>query len=89
MANNGNVAMPAAAQLRFYIGDPAHGGIPIGPDQLLPVMNGCGRTEELAITWNNAPKGTTTVWVVVDPLYTIAESDESDNRLSAAFTVGP
>ena len=89
IANTGNVAMARPSSVRFYSGDPAHGGTLIGDPQFVPVLDGCGSTVEVEVTWNNAPAGTFTVWAVVDPLSETVESDESDNRLSAVVVVGP
>ena len=89
VANSGNVAMPSATRVRFYDGDPAHGGSPIGSDQLIPILNGCGNTVQVAVTWSNAPTGTSTVWVAVDPFNVISESDKSDNQRSTIITVSP
>jgi hypothetical protein len=88
VANNGNVAMARPAQVRFYAGDPAHGGTVIGSTQVLPVLNGCGNATEVAVTWANPPAGASAVWVVVDPLNETAESDEADNQLMATVSVG-
>jgi hypothetical protein len=88
IASNGNIAMPAATHVRFYRGDPDHGGVLIGSDQVVPAMDGCGVTAEATLVWSDAPSGTSTVWVVVDPLNEITEDDESDNRLSATVAVG-
>jgi len=89
VANNGNVAMSRASYVRFYAGDPAHGGTLIGADQTLPVLDGCGNTAQVAIIWSNAPSGPATVWIVVDPFNVITESDESDNQLATDITVSP
>ena len=89
VANNGNIAASSAIHIRFYDGDPANGGSQIGPDQFLTAIDGCANTKQVTLTWSDAPAGMSTVWVVVDPLNMIAESDESDNRLAATISVGP
>ncbi len=89
IANAGNVATARPSAVRFYNGDPAHGGTLIGDNQAVPVLNGCGSTAEVAVIWNSAPTGTSTVWVIVDPFQATAESDESDNHLSSVVVVGP
>ena len=88
IANTGNVAMAGMSNVRFYADDPARGGTPIGDSQRLPVLNGCGNTAEVAVIWNDSPTEPSTVWVVVDIANMVAESDESDNQLSAAITAG-
>ena len=89
VSNNGNIAMRGPTSVRFYSGDPAQGGLPIGSTQVLPVLNGCGNTTEVAVTWDNAPNGTSVVWAAVDLQNAVAESDESDNQLSANVTISP
>ena len=89
VANNGNIAMRGPTSVRFYSGDPAQGGLPIGSTQVLPVLNGCGATTEVAVTWDNAPSGTSVVWAAVDLQNAVAESDESDNQLSGNVTISP
>jgi subtilase family serine protease len=89
VSNNGNIAMRGPTSVRFYSGDPAQGGLPIGSTQVLPILNGCGATTEVAVTWDNAPSGTSVVWAVVDFQNTVAESNESDNRLSVNVTISP
>jgi hypothetical protein len=89
VSSNGNIAMPGGARVRFYRGDPDLGGTLIGSDQIIPAMDGCGAVAQAKVTWAGVPNGTTTVWVVVDPLNEIPENDETDNRLSIPITVGP
>jgi hypothetical protein len=89
VSSNGNIAMPGGARVRFYRGDPDFGGTLIGSDQIIPAMDGCGAVAQAKVPWAGVPNGTTTVWVVVDPLNEIRENDETDNRLSIPITVGP
>jgi len=89
VANDGNISVTGLVRVRFYNGNPLQGGTPIGADQYLSAPAGCGTTEVVAVNWNSAPAGASTVWVVVDPLNEIAESDESDNRLTVTVTGKP
>jgi hypothetical protein len=88
VANTGNVAMSRPTQVQFYAGDPDQGGTLIGVAQALPILNGCGNTAEVAVSWNNPPLGVPSVWVIVDPFNETAEDDESDNHFSAVISVG-
>ena len=89
VANTGNVAMSRPTQVQFYAGDPDQGGTLIGAAQALPILNGCGNTTEVAVSWNNPPLGVPSVWVIVDPFNETVEDDESDNYFSAVISVGP
>jgi hypothetical protein len=89
VSNNGNIAMRGPTSVQFYSGDPAQGGLPIGSPQVLPLLDGCGSTTEVAVTWDSAPSGASVVWAAVDLQNAITESNESDNQLSAVVTVNP
>jgi len=89
VSSTGNITMYGPSLIRFYAGDPAQGGMPIGNDAVVLALNGCGNTTDVAVIWNNPPMGASTVWAVVDPFNTTAESDETDNRLSAVVSVSP
>jgi hypothetical protein len=83
IASNGNISAPGAVLMRFYAGDPRQGAPQIGGDQFLPVLDGCGASAEVSVTWQDPPAGTSTVWVRVDPQNAAPESDETDNDLAA------
>lgn len=89
VANSGNVAVTGAARVRFYDGNPRQGGTQIGADHYLPALGGCGSTRLVTVNWSGVPAGTSTVWVVVDPLNEISETDESDNQLTVTVTGKP
>lgn len=92
VANADLTAAVNAANVRaqFFLGDPASGGTAISA--LLPVTvtnEGDRRIANATTTWNvTAPVGPATIVVVFDPLNAIAESDEANNKATAAVTVG-
>jgi hypothetical protein len=53
VANAGNNQLPAAAVVRFYLGDPAAGGLELGSTNVQ--MAGCGSLGTTEFTWTNVP----------------------------------
>lgn len=53
VANAGNNELPAAAAVRFYLGDPAAGGLELGSINVQ--MAGCGSTGTTEFTWTDVP----------------------------------
>jgi subtilase family serine protease len=78
-------AVPAGNfQVRFYRGDPDHGGAPIGETDVSSVA--AGGSAGASIVW--APvdvRGAQGVFVVADPLGQVEEYDETDNRAFRPF----
>jgi len=80
-----NVGSGAAdgVRVRFYEGNPAHGGKPIAQDVVIPHLD-AGQTKEVQVTWVPASRPSwyedmTQVWMVVDPEKAIVEADENNN----------
>ena len=53
VANAGNNQLPAAAVVRFYLGDPAAGGLELGSTNVQ--MAGCGSAGTTEFTWTDVP----------------------------------
>jgi hypothetical protein len=87
VANNGNVGTSTTTIARFYEGDPGQGGVQIGSDQVIPTLGGCASSATVEVTWSNVPPGAHTAYVVVDPLNSVTEDNESDNTLSSRVLV--
>lgn len=84
IANSGNLMTPQQANVRFYNGDPASGGTPIG-DPVQVNLAGCGELQTAGVTWANVAPGNYTVYVVVDREGVVAETNEDNNTLSASL----
>ena len=79
IANSGNLSMPTGPTLvRFFNGHPQSGGVQIGTDQFVS-LSGCGQTAVASITWANVPAGAYTIYVWVDPLNNVVETNETNN----------
>ncbi len=81
IANSGNLAVPTQATVRFYNGDPANGGKPIGEPATVEMV-GCGEQQAVTLEWPNVSPGTYDVFVVVDDDETVQETDETNNARS-------
>jgi subtilase family serine protease/flagellar hook assembly protein FlgD/fibronectin type 3 domain-containing protein len=88
VANRGNVATSATV-VRWYDGDPAAGGTPLGADVAIPVLvPGQRRGSELE--WDTTGRsGARALHVVVDPDNTVNETSEADNGATLALTIAP
>lgn len=84
IANSGNGAAATTVGVRFYDGDPAAGGQPIGPDQIV-ALSGCGSDARVSVQWPNVVPGEYTVFVQVDPNRRVVETDDQNNTLSREF----
>jgi subtilase family serine protease len=74
--------------VRFYDGDPNTGGIQIAGDQIIPSIRGGGTGQTDWISYDTSGKsGRHTVYLVVDPMNTIEETDELNNTAINSFTV--
>ncbi len=78
IANSGNVLTPSTTKVRFYAGDPAHGGASIGDDQVV-ALAGCGDNTLVQVTWRDVPAGEYQIFVVVDGENQITETNEENN----------
>ncbi len=87
IANSGNNSGAQSAIVRFYNGDPTKGGVQIGADQTVSLA-GCGANMQASVVWQDAPLGTHTIYVTVEPLPAGADSDARNNKLSLSFFVG-
>ena len=87
VVNNGNIGAFAPTLVRFYEGNPEQGGVQIGSDQTVPVLGGCASSATVEVTWSNVAPGSHTIYVVVDPLNSVDESNELDNTYSATVSV--
>ena len=86
VSNTGSAPAPAGIA-RFYDGDPATGGTPIGNDIAIPAL-AMGGSIELQQIWNTFNKvGAHKLVVVVDPSGTVTETSKSDNRATISLTV--
>lgn len=87
LANSGNLSQPTGPTLvRFYNGDPQNGGTQIGDDQNIS-LTGCGQITTATITWPNVNPGVYTVYVWVDSLNSVAETNETNNLRSFSLLV--
>jgi len=87
VVNNGNMGTSAPTLVRFYEGNPEQGGVQIGSGQVVPVLDGCASSATAEVTWSNVAPGSHTIYVVVDPLNSVDESNELDNTYSATVSV--
>ncbi len=84
VANSGNLLAKQSFKVRFYNGDPQAGGVQIGEEQTVS-LSGCGDYRDLEILWPNVAPGNYTIYVVVDPDQTVAETNENNNTRSRAI----
>lgn len=81
IANSGNLATPQPVEVRFYKGNPAAGGTPIGDPQPI-TLAGCGEQQAVRLEWPNVAPGSYTIFAVVDPGKQVRETDEDNNSRS-------
>jgi hypothetical protein len=86
VVNNGNIAASGPTTVRFYEGNPDQGGTLIG-EQSIPPLDGCASGATASVIWANVLPGAHTVYLVVDPVNSIPESDESDNVRNATIVI--
>jgi len=84
VANSGNGLTPSTIDVRFYVGDPAHGGIAIGDNQEV-ALGGCGDNALVQVTWRDVPAGEYQIFVVVDEKNQITETNEENNVRTQAL----
>jgi len=84
--NSGTVAANNVL-VRFYDGQPTAGGAQIGTELAIPSIAAGGSSDATAI-WNTVHlAGDHLIVVVVDPLNTVVEPNETNNRVSRAIHV--
>jgi len=72
--------------VRFYQGDPAHGGSVIG-DGSIPLLAPDSSDSTSAVTWTPAAAGAYALYAVIDPGNVIPEALESNNVVSRTVSV--
>ncbi|MFZ5862833.1 MAG: CARDB domain-containing protein [Nitrospirota bacterium] len=72
--------------VRFFLGDPNAGGVPIGTDQVI-VSIPSGGSAPVSITHTFTGTGGRTIFVQADPANAIAETSEADNLTSGRLWV--
>ncbi|MBK8902808.1 MAG: hypothetical protein IPM53_16590 [Anaerolineaceae bacterium] len=87
VANSGTNVLPENFVVRFFNGNPQTGGTQLGSDQVLS-LEGCGHFKTVTYTWQNVPAGTYQIYVVVDALGAVSESNEVNNSKMISLTVG-
>ncbi len=88
VVQNGRESAASDVVARFYDGDPAAGGMQVGADQIIAVIpgKGTGATEWIPFA-TTGKAGRHVMYLVVDPLDTIAETDETNNIAINSFSV--
>ncbi len=83
-----NTGFDAASGIvvRFFLGDPAAGGMQIGVDQIIPSLV-VGGSAQASITASFTGTGGKTIFVKVDPDNIISETNETDNASSSRIWV--
>jgi hypothetical protein len=81
VANSGHAFATSQVVVRFYDGDPANDGAPIGEDQTV-TLSGCGDDEIASVQWPNVAPGGRQIYVSVDPGGNVAETNEQNNLMS-------
>jgi predicted transcriptional regulator len=84
--HNEGDGVASAVRVRFLDGLPT-GGVPIGTDQLIPVIAASGGIGRASVTWTASPPGPHEICVVVDPANGIDELNESNNEACATIQV--
>ena len=75
--------------VRFYDGDPATGGLPIGEDVAVASLPAQSQAPITAV-WNTTDKaGAHQILAIADPGLALNESNETDNTLSGPFSIRP
>ncbi len=89
VVNTGNIASVEPAIVRFYRGDPEHGGLQIGADVVVPPLAGCAGVAVVTAVWADALPGLQSIWIVVDAANVVPEQNEQDNTQVVALLVAP
>lgn len=72
--------------VRYFDGDPASGGTQIDGDRTIALIP-AGQAGSTEVSWTPTQAGNYSIYVKVDPDYTIEESTETNNVASKNFTV--
>jgi len=89
IANNGNVETRNAVAVRFYDNNPDSGDAQIGETQYIAPLDGGAGLATVSVPWSPASAGTYHLHVRVDPLNSIAETNEGDNTATISVVVNP
>jgi hypothetical protein len=81
IVNNGSITA-SAVSVRFMRGDTQ-----IGTDQVIPRLAGGAVPRLVRLRWPSPPTGSQEITVLVDPLHTVAETDEADNTLRRSVLI--
>ncbi|HEY3158875.1 MAG TPA: CARDB domain-containing protein [Vicinamibacterales bacterium] len=87
-AHNRGAALPVAAMINIYAGNPATGGIAIGSG---PIAAGLGVNQQasLRVIWNSSTaNGPTPVYARLDEANVVREADESNNEAFRFYVPG-
>ncbi|MBK8987161.1 MAG: hypothetical protein IPM39_13960 [Chloroflexi bacterium] len=87
VANSGNLSQAAAATVQFYHGNPAGGGVPLGPAQNM-VLSGCGQAQTFSVVWPDVAPGVYDIYVQVTPGAGVVDVDTSNNLVVSSVVVG-
>jgi len=89
ISNSGNTRLITPTIARVYEKAPDGVEKPIGADLLVSSpLDGCGTSAVLTVTWHDVSPGWHPVFVVVDPLNDVSESNEADNVYSSGILIG-
>jgi len=89
ISNSGNTRLVTPTIARVYEKTPDGVEKPIGADLLVPLpLDGCGTSAVLTVAWHDVSPGWHPVFVVVDPLNNVSESNEADNTYSSGILIG-
>jgi hypothetical protein len=87
ITNNGEVPTTVPVAVRFYEGDPSKGGVQIGDTQYITALDGGAALAIASVAWTPSEARAYDLYVQVDPLNAIAETNEGDNTLPARLEV--
>ncbi|MEZ4866765.1 MAG: CARDB domain-containing protein [Caldilineaceae bacterium] len=78
----------ANVKVRFYLGDPQHGGTLIGDGTIAALSPGASNNTS-GVAWTPAAPGDATIYAVIDPENSVAETYEDNNVVQRTLTVLP
>ncbi|MFZ5875273.1 MAG: CARDB domain-containing protein, partial [Nitrospirota bacterium] len=84
--HNSGLQDAANVAVRFFLGDPAAGGVQIGADQVIASIPS-GGSVSASISHSFTGTGGRTIFVQIDPANAIAETSETDNLASSRLWV--
>jgi len=87
--HNTGKAVATNVVVRFYNGNPYNGGIQIGSDQTIPVIQ-AGGMQTITIDWDTTGfTGSTIIYAIADPDNTVPEMDTSQKQALTNVNVQP